>query len=108
MTEDATLEAAELADDSMLEILLLAPKPDAVDVTLAIWLLKSLEMLDTAADVNEDRLLLSLLAAAPAERSVRVVEEPPEEAAAVAESTALLMIDWTPLMMEIATGELVA
>jgi hypothetical protein len=54
VAEDAASLAAELADDSILEIALLNAETDAVDVTLASMLLTSPEMLEPAADVSED------------------------------------------------------
>lgn len=46
--------AASVADDTAPAISLLIAVSDALDVMLAIWLLKSPEKLETRADVIED------------------------------------------------------
>lgn len=54
VAEDAAELAADFADDSILEIALLAAVPVVWDVTLAILLLTSLEILEATEDVKED------------------------------------------------------
>jgi hypothetical protein len=99
--------AAELAEDATLEIRLLSAGPNTLDVTLASWLFNSLEMLEIAADVAEDWLarMLLLVSAAPSDSPVLVADDTMEEAASDADSRALLTMDSTLLMIELAAWE---
>lgn len=79
---------------------------DMAPVTLASWLLNSLEMLDPAAEVTEDRLARSVgVVVAAASLSVAVVVATlAADASVVAEETALLMMD----SMLLAAAEVVS
>lgn len=83
---------------------------EASDVTLASWPLNSLEMLDTAAEVKEDRPARSVaMAVSIASPPVAVVAAMlAADVSPVAEETALLMMDSTSLTMELAAAEVVS
>jgi hypothetical protein len=95
VAEDTALLAADLADDSTLEIALLKSDPVAVDV----WL----EMLEATEDAIEDRLARSLVSLPRVDLSLAAVDvsEP-------ALWTALVMTELTSLMMELTGSEVVA
>ena len=88
--------------------------PVAADVTPASWLLSSLEMLDAAAEVKEDRLARSVgvvvsIAPASASASVAVVVATlTADVSAVADEAALLMMDSMLLATELAAAEVVS
>lgn len=69
---------------------------DMAPVTLASWLLSSLEMLDAAAEVTEDRLARSVgvvVSVASPLVAVVVAALTADVSAAVADETALLMME---------------
>ncbi len=81
---------------------------EACDVALASWLLNSLEMLDAAAEVTEDRLAMSVVVVMAVSVASPPVAMLTGDVSPVAEETALLMMDSTSLTMELATAEVVS